>query len=137
MACMLALAPTAKQPEMPWLLDRISFCKANKSKANNKANKSQTAPRWRRSILVGMFPDVAVEQAAEETYDVFPGGGENGEAGRHKSDNALKNDASRAWIQIGSRIRHASDREIRQCERQQDIFLCSIHRQTLGAVGAL
>ena len=64
-------------------------------------------------------------------------GGENRQAGRHDGDNALKNDASRARIQIGSRIRHAGDREIQQCERQQDIFLCSIHPGTLGALGTL
>jgi DNA-binding transcriptional LysR family regulator len=62
MTCsMLALAPIAKQPEMLWLLDRISFAfgmprtasgrkartsiKANKSKANNKVTKSWAAPR--------------------------------------------------------------------------------------------
>jgi hypothetical protein len=56
-----------------------------------------------------LFLDVAVEQALEETYDVFLGGGENRQAGRHSRDNALKNDASRARIQIGSRIRHAGE----------------------------
>jgi len=80
-----------------------------------------------RSAFVTLVAGTMVENAAEETRNAFPGGCENGKAGCHYGNDALKQDAAAARIEIRSRIRHTGDREIQQRETEQQIFYGAIH----------
>ena len=74
-----------------------------------------------------MFLVVAAEDSAESADDVLPGGGKYCQTGRDDGNNTLKNNASGAWIEIGSGILNAGDGEIQQRESQQNIFQSSVH----------
>lgn len=78
-----------------------------------------------------MFLNVTVvEQATEKTHDASPRRCKDSYARSYNSDNALKNDASGAWIEIGRSVRHACNGEIAQQKDQQSVFSSSIHRAT-------
>lgn len=78
-----------------------------------------------------MFLNVTVvEQVTEKTHNAFPRRCKDSYTRSHNSDNALENDASGAWIQIGCGVRHACNGEIAQQKNQQRVFSSSIHRAT-------
>jgi hypothetical protein len=81
-----------------------------------------------------MFPDVTVvEQVTEKTHNAFPRCCKNSYARSHNSDNALENDASGAWIQIGCGVRHACNGEIAQQKISKAyLVLRFIARRTIG-----
>jgi hypothetical protein len=79
------------------------------------------------SAFATIVRGTTVENATEETCNASPRGCENGEAGCHHGNDALKQDASAARIEIRSRIRHAGDCEIHQRETKQEILHGAIH----------
>jgi hypothetical protein len=87
-----------------------------------------------RSAFVTLVVGTIFENAAEETGDAFPGGCENGKARCHYGNDALEQDAAAARIKIGSRIRHAGDREIQQRETEQEIFHGAIHLRMIRVI---